>query len=178
MVSYSFFPLPENKKSTKTMKKIIFMSVFTLVVLSSVAQSVSINPNSLQIPSVSALPACAAADYGKIVFLTTTNRANECSGSGWIEVATGCGGVGLLTWALCFFCRSFFVGASPGHISLAPTRGGGYIGCEKFPAFFPPARTIPPLEKASWGEGQKAGWRGDQPAALNQRAAARRALAP
>lgn len=73
------------------------MSVFTLATFSLIAQSVSINPNNLQIPSVSALPACAAADYGKIVFLTTTNRANVCSGSGWIEVAAGGGGGGSLT---------------------------------------------------------------------------------
>lgn len=79
------------------MKKTIFMSVFTLYSLSSFAQSVSISPNNLQIPSVSALPACAAADYGKIVFLTSTNRANVCSGSGWVEVAAGGGGGGSLT---------------------------------------------------------------------------------
>lgn len=78
------------------MKKLILMSVFTLATFSLIAQSVSINPNNLQIPSVSALPACAAADYGKIVFLTTTNRANVCSGSGWIEIETG-GGGGSLT---------------------------------------------------------------------------------
>lgn len=78
------------------MKKKLFISVFTLVTCSSIAQSVSISPNNLQIPSVSALPACTAADYGKIVFLSTTNRANVCSGSGWIEVSTG-GGGGSLT---------------------------------------------------------------------------------
>ncbi|GGD51383.1 hypothetical protein GCM10011514_14520 [Emticicia aquatilis] len=79
------------------MKKCILMSVFTLATFSLIAQSVSINPNNLQIPSVSALPACAAADYGKIVFLTTTNRANVCSGTGWIEVSAGGGGGGSLT---------------------------------------------------------------------------------
>lgn len=79
------------------MKKCILISVFTLATFSLIAQSVSINPNNLQIPSVSALPACAAADYGKIVFLTTTNRANVCSGSGWIEVDAGGGSGGSLT---------------------------------------------------------------------------------
>lgn len=74
------------------MRKTLFISVFTLVSLSSIAQSVTLSPNNLQIPSVSALPACAAADYGKIVFLTTTNRANVCSGSGWIEVSATGGG--------------------------------------------------------------------------------------
>lgn len=75
------------------MKKTLFVSVFTLISFLSIAQSVTLSPNNLQIPSVSALPACASADYGKIVFLTTTNRANVCSGSGWVEVsATGGGG--------------------------------------------------------------------------------------
>ncbi len=74
------------------MRKTFFMSVFTLFALTSFAQSVSISPNNLQIPSVSVLPACAAADYGKMVFLTTTNKANVCSGSGWVEVAAGGGG--------------------------------------------------------------------------------------
>ncbi|WP_305952424.1 hypothetical protein [Emticicia oligotrophica] len=79
------------------MKKTLFISVFTLVSFSSIAQSVVLSPNNLQIPRVSALPACATADYGKIVFLTTTNRANVCSGSGWVEVAAGGGGGGSLT---------------------------------------------------------------------------------
>ncbi len=74
------------------MKKSLFISVFTLVAFSSIAQSVTLSPSNLQIPSVSALPACAAADYGKIVFLTTTNRANVCGGTGWIEVSAGGGG--------------------------------------------------------------------------------------
>lgn len=74
------------------MKKSLFISVFTLVSFSSIAQSVTLSPNNLQIPSVSALPACAAADYGKIVFLTTTNRANVCSGTGWVEVSATGGG--------------------------------------------------------------------------------------
>ncbi len=78
------------------MKKTLFISIFTLLAFSSIGQSVTLNPNNLQIPSVSALPACAAADYGKVVFLTSTNRANVCSGSGWVEVAAG-GGGGSLT---------------------------------------------------------------------------------
>ncbi|WP_435355226.1 hypothetical protein [Emticicia sp. SJ17W-69] len=79
------------------MKKKLLISVFTLIAFSSKAQSITLSPNNLQIPSVSVLPACAAADYGKIVFLTTTNRANVCSGSGWMEVATGGGGGSSLT---------------------------------------------------------------------------------
>ncbi|MCU0325901.1 MAG: hypothetical protein MUF45_11715 [Spirosomaceae bacterium] len=78
------------------MKKIALLSLFTFVGGTLLAQSVSISPNNLQIPSVSALPGCAAADYGKIVFLTTTSRANVCGSSGWIEVSAG-GGGGSLT---------------------------------------------------------------------------------
>lgn len=78
------------------MKKNFLLSILSLFAVTSFAQSVNISPNNLQIPSVSALPTCAAADYGKIVFLTTTNRANVCSGTGWIEVTAG-GGGGSLT---------------------------------------------------------------------------------
>lgn len=79
------------------MKKNFLLSILSLCTVTSFAQSVSISPNNLQIPSVSALPACAVADYGKIVFLTTTNRANVCGGTGWIEVLAGGGGGGSLT---------------------------------------------------------------------------------
>lgn len=79
------------------MKKIVLLSFLLQVSFGVFSQSVSINPDNLQLPRVSALPACAAADYGKVVFLTTTNRANVCSGSGWVEIATGGGGGGSLT---------------------------------------------------------------------------------
>lgn len=79
------------------MKKLVLLSFLLKISFGVFSQSVSINPDNLQIPRVSALPACAAADYGKIVFLTTTNRANVCSGSGWVEIATSGGGGGSLT---------------------------------------------------------------------------------
>lgn len=79
------------------MKKIVLLGCSLLLSAEIYSQSVMINPNNLQIPRVSALPACAAADYGRVVFLTTTNRANVCSGSGWIEVAPSGGGGGSFT---------------------------------------------------------------------------------
>lgn len=63
----------------------------------SFAQSVSINPQSLDLPKVANLPGCVAADYGKVVFLTSNNKAHVCSGSGWVAVETSTGGGGSLT---------------------------------------------------------------------------------
>jgi hypothetical protein len=78
------------------MKRILSLWGFIFVISSnSFAQFVQTNPNSLSLPQVSALPGCAAADYGKMVFLTTTNKANVCSGSGWVEVSAGGSGGGL-----------------------------------------------------------------------------------
>lgn len=63
----------------------------------SFAQSVSINPQSLDLPKVTTLPGCAPADYGKVVFLTSNNKAHVCSGSGWVAVETSTGAGGSLT---------------------------------------------------------------------------------
>ncbi len=63
----------------------------------SFAQSVSINSQSLDLPKVTALPGCAPADYGKVVFLTTNNKAHVCGGSGWVAVETSTGAGGSLT---------------------------------------------------------------------------------
>ena len=68
-----------------------------LVNFGSLAQSISINPQSLDLPKVTNLPGCAVADYGKVVFLTSNNKAHVCSGSGWVAVETSTGGGGSLT---------------------------------------------------------------------------------
>lgn len=79
------------------MKKLVLLSFLLQISFGVFSQSISINTDNLQLPRVSALPACAAADYGKVVFLTTTNKANVCSGSGWVEIATSGGGGSSLT---------------------------------------------------------------------------------
>lgn len=61
------------------------------------SQSVSINPQSLDLPKVTTLPGCVVTDYGKVVFLTSNNKAHVCSGSGWVAVETSTGGSGSLT---------------------------------------------------------------------------------
>lgn len=73
------------------MKKYSLTSILLISVMQfSLAQSITINANNLQLPKVSVLPACVAADYGKMVFLTTTNKAQVCNATGWvaIDVAT------------------------------------------------------------------------------------------
>ncbi len=59
------------------------------------AQSVSINANNLQLPRVSALPSCLAADYGKMVFLTTTNKAQVCNATGWVAIDVASAGLSI-----------------------------------------------------------------------------------
>ncbi len=72
-------------------------AVLILANFGSFAQSVSINPQSLDLPKVANLPGCVATDYGKVVFLTSNNKAHVCSGSGWVAVETSTGGGGSLT---------------------------------------------------------------------------------
>ncbi len=72
-------------------------AVLLLANFGSFAQSVSINPQSLDLPKVTTLPGCAPADYGKVVFLTSNNKAHVCGGSGWVAVETSTGAGGSLT---------------------------------------------------------------------------------
>ena len=72
-------------------------AVLLLANFGSFAQSVTINPQSLDLPKVTNLPGCAVADYGKVVFLTSNNKAHICGGSGWVAVETSTGGGGSLT---------------------------------------------------------------------------------
>jgi hypothetical protein len=64
---------------------------------SSFAQSVSINPQTMDLPKVTSLAGCTVADYGKVVFLTSNNKAHVCSGSGWVAIETSTGGSGSIT---------------------------------------------------------------------------------
>ncbi len=82
--------------------KIIKMigSALILANFGSFAQSVIINPQSLDLPKINNLPGCTSADYGKVVFLTSNNKAHVCSGSGWVAVETSTGAVDLLLYRI------------------------------------------------------------------------------
>jgi hypothetical protein len=69
-------------------KKLLCFGLMTFSSTSLFAQLIELKPSDLQLPRVAALPSCAVADYGKMVFLTTTNRANVCSAGGWVVIET------------------------------------------------------------------------------------------
>jgi hypothetical protein len=69
-------------------KKLLCFGLMTFSSTSLFAQLIELKPSDLQLPRVSSLPGCAVADYGKMVFLTTTNRANVCSAGGWVVIET------------------------------------------------------------------------------------------
>lgn len=74
------------------MKKTLTAVIAVLIALHSLGQSISINPSNLQLPRVSALPSCLAADYGEMVFLTTNNKAHVCNSTGWVAIEASTGG--------------------------------------------------------------------------------------
>lgn len=74
------------------MKKTLTVAISMVAALHSFGQSISLNPSNLQLPRVSALPSCLAADYGEMVFLTTNNKAHVCNSTGWVAIEASSGG--------------------------------------------------------------------------------------
>lgn len=74
------------------MKKTLTVAISVMAALQSFGQSISLNASNLQLPRVSALPSCLAADYGEMVFLTTNNKAHVCNSTGWVAIETSTGG--------------------------------------------------------------------------------------
>ncbi|MCP9765703.1 hypothetical protein EGI31_22435 [Lacihabitans soyangensis] len=114
------------EKSKISSKLYLFMKIVRIVGalllmanFGSFAQSVTINPQSLDLPKVTNLPGCAVADYGKVVFLTSNNKAYVCGGSGWVAVETSTGSSGSLT--LPYSGSGAF---SAGGLSVLNTAGG------------------------------------------------------
>jgi hypothetical protein len=85
---FNFVTLKQTHKTYLLMiKKLLCFGLMTFSSTSLLGQLIELKPSDLQLPRVSALSGCAVADYGKMVFLTTTNRANVCGSSGWVEVS-------------------------------------------------------------------------------------------
>ncbi|MBA4851468.1 C1q-like domain-containing protein [Emticicia sp. BO119] len=70
------------------MKSILFSIAFVGCISIGFAQSISLDPNSLQLPRVAANPACAVADKGKLIYNTTQNKVLFCNGSAWVDPST------------------------------------------------------------------------------------------
>ena len=110
------------------MKKIVkLVIVLSLLHSFSFAQSIGLNPESLDLPKVSTLPGCTPSDYGKVVFLTTNNKAHVGSGSGWVVVEPSGGGGGSLTLPYnatgAFSSAGFLIQNTAGGINSAAIQG-------------------------------------------------------
>jgi hypothetical protein len=71
------------------MKKLIILFVFQISSFSIFAQSISLDPNSLQVPRLANNPTCSVNDKGKLIFNTTQNLLLYCDGTTWIDPSTG-----------------------------------------------------------------------------------------
>ncbi len=71
------------------MKTLFFTLVLLFSISESFAQSISIDPNSLQLPRLAVSPTCAVADKGKMIYNTTQEKVLYCNGTTWIDPSTG-----------------------------------------------------------------------------------------
>lgn len=71
------------------MKKIFFLFIILHLSFSIFAQSISLDPNSLQLPRLTVNPTCTVADKGKMIYNTSQEKILYCNGTTWIDPATG-----------------------------------------------------------------------------------------
>lgn len=71
------------------MKTILLVLSFVCSISLGFAQSISLDPNSLQLPRVATNPACVVADKGKLIYNTTQNKVLFCNGSVWVDPTSG-----------------------------------------------------------------------------------------
>lgn len=70
--------------------KLVFCIIFYIISLTNIfGQSVTLQPNTFQLPKVSINPACTVADKGKVVFNTNQNKILYCNGTSWIDPESG-----------------------------------------------------------------------------------------
>lgn len=70
------------------MKKIFILFIVQHLSFSIFAQSISLDPNVLQLPRLAVNPTCAVADKGKMIYNTTQEKVLYCNGMTWIDPAT------------------------------------------------------------------------------------------
>ncbi len=71
------------------MKKLFVLFLIQHLSISIFAQSISLDPNSLQLPRLAVSPTCAVADKGKMIYNTSQEKVLYCNGTTWIDPATG-----------------------------------------------------------------------------------------
>ncbi len=68
------------------MKSTLVFAIGSLfVTFISFAQSVTLNPGSLDLPRVTSLPNCTVSTKGRLVYTATDNRIYYCNGTAWIN---------------------------------------------------------------------------------------------
>jgi hypothetical protein len=72
-----------------TMKKLFILLIAYLSSFITYSQSISLDPNSLQLPRLATNPSCTVNDKGKMIFNTTQNKVLFCDGTAWIDPSTG-----------------------------------------------------------------------------------------
>lgn len=72
-----------------TMKKLFILFSIQYLSFSIFAQSISLDPNSLQLPRLAVSPTCAVADKGKMIYNTSQEKVLYCNGTTWIDPTTG-----------------------------------------------------------------------------------------
>lgn len=70
------------------MKSLLLVFAFICYISSAFAQSITIDPNSLQLPRFTTNPSCTAAGEGKLIYNTTQNKILFCNGSAWVDPTT------------------------------------------------------------------------------------------
>ncbi|MBA4849681.1 hypothetical protein [Emticicia sp. BO119] len=71
------------------MKQALFIMLCIVSLTNAFGQSISLHPNTFQLPKVASNPACTVADKGKVVFNTNQNKIFYCNGSAWIDPENG-----------------------------------------------------------------------------------------
>lgn len=73
----------------KILKSALGIIFYIISLASTLGQSVTLQPNTFQLPKVATNPACTVADKGKVVFNTNQNKILYCNGSTWIDPENG-----------------------------------------------------------------------------------------
>lgn len=69
------------------MKKLIILFIIQHLSFNIFAQSISLDPNSLQLPRLAANPTCAVNDKGKLIYNTSQEKILYCNGTAWQEIS-------------------------------------------------------------------------------------------
>lgn len=71
------------------MKRAILTIFCLCLFLNAFSQSISLEPDGLQLPRFAANPACTVNDKGKQIYNTSLNKVFYCNGSSWVSSESG-----------------------------------------------------------------------------------------